>query len=336
VSVPAVPTLGPSTAEPPKAAPNVGAPIVPILPQPTEITQPPLPVKTGDPGQPVVPMKPDFALKPANPENTLNPAGSPVAPVGPPVAGGREVPGGPVDRPKPPEIPFEPTDKYRPTLPPPTVAVPHHRDDNMLNITTSAAFAFLGGALLAAEQAKAAPPLPPIFPLPANAVRADADTDKLKDDLKKANEKIAEGNRKIAELKEQVAKLDELLNGRVDDKGFRLEPNTGAVEQIKKLRDKIDELDREVKSLKTQQQTALKPAIGPTPEARPKGVVKVVNEYPVEISIVINERSYPVAAGTKLEVAVPAGEFSYLLLQSGAPATRSVIKDKEVVTLRIK
>jgi hypothetical protein len=266
-------------------------------------------------------------LKPTIPQNILNSAGPPVAPavpIGPP---GREAPGVPIDRPKPAEAPFEPTDKYRPTLPPPP-AVPNYRDDNMLNITTSAAFAFLGGALLAAEQAKAAPAFPPIAP-PAGAVRADAETDKLKKDLEDAN-------KKIAKLEEQVAKLDELLNGKKDDKGYRLETDPGAVEQIKRLRNKIADLEGEIKGLKAQQQTALKPAVGPAPDARPKGLVKVVNEYPVEISIVVNDKSYRVAPGTKLEVEVPAGEFTYQLLQSGAATTRSAIKDKESVTLRIK
>ena len=41
-------------------------------------------------------------------------------------------------------------------------------------------------------------------------------------------------------------------------------------------------------------------------------------------------------AGTKLDVEVPAGDFTYHLLQSGAAPTKSAIKDKETVTLRIK
>ena len=64
--------------------------------------------------------------------------------------------------------------------------------------------------------------------------------------------------------------------------------------------------------------------------------MKVVNEYPVEISMVINDKSHRIAPGKVLEVKVPAGDFSYQLLQSGAAATRSAIKDKETVTLRIK
>ena len=101
---------------------------------------------------------------------------------------------------------------------------------------------------------------------------------------------------------------------------------------MKELKNQIAKLDAELKALKTQ--TSLKPAI--VPEAKPKGIVKVVNEYPVEISMVINDKSHRIAPNTKIEVEVPAGDFSYQLLQSGAATTRSVIKDKETVTLRIK
>lgn len=338
VPPPALPTLPGNTIEPPKlpvppvvppvAPVGPGSPVVPMLPAPTELTPTPPPIKPTGPVPPLLPVKPDSDLKPTIPGNTLNPPVSPVAPAIPitPPGTGRETPGTPVDRPKPTDPPFGTTDKF--VFPLPTPQVPHHRDDTMLNITTSAAFAFLGGALLAAEQAKALPMLPPapLGALPVANARGDAETDKLKADLKTANDKIAE-------LEKQVKKLTEALNGKVDDKGFRLESDPGAVEEIKRLKNRIAELDTELKTLKGQ--TTLKPPVPPIQEIK-KGIVKVINEYPVEIAIVINEKSYRVAPGTKLEVEVPLGEFTYQLLQSGAPPTKSVIKEKEPVTLRIK
>ena len=203
----------------------------------------------------------------------------------------------------------------------------------MLNITTSAAFAFLGGALLAAEHANALPVLPSVsgVPMPGTAVRAD-EPEKLKD-LDDATWKLAAANKRIDDLEKLVAKLNEQLNGKYD-KGYRLETDPGAVEEIKRLKNKIADLEGDIKALRTQQTTAQKPVI--VPEARPKGTVKVVNEYPVEITILVNDRSYRVAPNTKVEVEVPAGEFVYQLPQSGTALTRSVIKDKETVTLRIK
>ncbi|MBM3983292.1 MAG: hypothetical protein FJ304_24070 [Planctomycetes bacterium] len=331
-ALPALPALPPATAEPPKTLPI--APTVPMLPQPPELAPPLPPLKPADPVRPMLPTKPDSDLKPTIPGITLNPTVPPVAPIAPifppPVGGsGREVPGTPVDRAKPPELPFGMTDKFVFPLPTPHPLVPHHRDDTMLHVSTTAAFAFLSGALFAAEQAKAMPPvIPPgaLIPVPGT-VRADdkADIEKLKKDLEASN-------KKVEDLEKQVKKLTELLTGKKDELGLPANPNEpGAVADVKAMKDKIAALEKELGELK--KQTVLKP---PAQDIKPKGIVRVVNEYPVEITMLINDKTYRVAAGSKLEVEVPAGEFTYQLLQSGQPATKSVIKDKEPVTLRIK
>ena len=201
----------------------------------------------------------------------------------------------------------------------------------MLKVTTTAAFAVLGGALLAAEKANAFPTIPPspVIPLPGSLVKADpqqTEVDKLKLDL-------AAANRKIEALDKQVKLLTELLTGKKDELGQTIPTDPGTVEEIKRLKDKIAALETELRTLKGQ--TSLKPSVG-APEVKPKGIVKIVNEYPVEITMLINSKTYRVAPNTKVDVEVPAGEFTYQLLQSGAAATRSTIKDKETVTLRIK
>lgn len=201
------------------------------------------------------------------------------------------------------------------------------RDDTMRKLTTHTALAILGGALLALEQAHAYPPLPPAstLPTPGLLVKADSEVEKLKSDL-------AEANKRIKSLEEQVAKLTEMLTGKKDDRGFRVESDPGAVEEIKRLKDKITKLEDELRTLRTQ--TALRPTT--PPDSKPMGTVKIINDYPIEVSIVINDKSYRVAPNKVLDVEVPAGEFTYQLLQSGAPATRSIIRDKETVRLRIK
>lgn len=202
----------------------------------------------------------------------------------------------------------------------------------MFNLHYTAALAVIGGAMMSAEQARSAA-LVPVVPapvVPAIPVKADAETDALKADLKKANDKIAA-------LETQVKTLTELLTGRKDLDGKVIPSDPGAVENIKRMKDRIFALETEITTLKSDlknAQTALKPAV--VPEVKPKGVVKVVNEYPVEISMVINDTSYRIAPTKTREIEVPAGEFTYQLLQSGAAATRSSIKDKETVTLRIK
>lgn len=200
----------------------------------------------------------------------------------------------------------------------------------MFKLTTTAAFAVLGGVLLAAEKASALPPVPPLsaIPMPVTLVKdgEKADPEKLKKDLEAAN-------KKIEDLEKQVKKLTELLTGKRDDLGLPLPTDPGAVEEVKRLKDKIKALEDDIAKVKSQ--TALKPSIG-TPETKPMGVVKIINEYPVEISIVVNDKSYRVAPSKVLDIEVPAGDFTYQLLQSGAAATRSVIRDKETVRLRIK
>jgi hypothetical protein len=245
------------------------------------------------------------------------------------------MPGTVVDRPKPVDSNFGSADKFvfpvpvKPVIPNP--AVPTPRDDTMSStLSTTAAFAVLGGAIFAIEKANAFPTLPPsaVVPTPGLLVKADdkMDIDKLKTDLTAAN-------KKIEDLEKQVNRLTDLLTGKREG-GILVNPNApGAVDDVKALKDKIAALEKEISSLKTQ--TSLRPTVT-VPEAKPKGIVKVVNEYPVEISMVINDKSYRVAPNTKLDVEVPAGDFSYQLLQSGAAVTKSVIKDKETVTLRIK
>lgn len=279
----------------------------------------------------MLPTKPDSDLKPSNTPNTLNPNVSPIAPIvpGAPV---REVPGTQVDRPKAPDTVPGPSEKYvfpipaRPATPDPVVLTP--RDDTMYKLTTTAAFAVLGGALMAAEKVSALPAIPPsaLVPVPGALVKAEEKTDaeKLKDALKR-----------IEDLELKVSRLSDMLYGKRDSKGELLDPTSkGALADVTKLKDDLDKLEKELKTLKTAQQTVQKPALAP--EVKPKGIVKVVNEYPVEISMVINGRSYRVAPGTKVEVEVPAGRFTYQLPQSDAAPTDSVIKDKETVTLRIK
>ncbi len=316
-------------AEPQKSlmVPTPPAPVVPVLPSPAGIAPSLPPVQNTEPSQPMLPGKPDSGLNPAIPGNTLNPTPiAPAVPAGfPPTSpGGRDVPALPTNQSKPPELSFGSTDKsvYPAPAGNPLNSTP--RDTAMLNFKQTAALAVLSGAMLTAEQARSAPPVVPM--IPTVSVKADeTETEKLKKDLTAAT-------KRIAELETKVEKLTELLTGKKDSVGITLPSDPGAVEDIKRLRNRIAELDNELKSLKTQ--TALKPAI--VPEAKPKGIVKVVNEYPVEISMVINEKSHRIPPSTKIDVEVPAGEFTYQLLQSGAAATRSVIKDKETVTLRIK
>jgi hypothetical protein len=140
--------------------------------------------------------------------------------------------------------------------------------------------------------------------------------------------------RKLDDADKEIRRLSALLDGKRSENGFRLESDPGAVEEIRRLKERVKTLEAQLDTM--QKSTSLRPpGVG---IVTGKGTVRVVNEYPVVVSIVVNDKSYRVDPGTTLNVEVPAGEFTYQLLASGigATPTRSAIKDKEVVTLRVK
>lgn len=198
----------------------------------------------------------------------------------------------------------------------------------MTHTTAAAAAAVLSGILLgqAEQSARATPPLAAV-PLPAAITTQD------KTELAEVKKQLEESNKSLTAIQNQLKQLNELLNGRRDEKGFRLESDPGLVEELKRLKDRLAIVEEDLKKMKSQ--TTLRPTTPADPRAG-KGTVRVVNEYPVQISIVINGTSHRVAPSKSLDVEVPAGEFTYQLLEAGSGSTKSVIKEKETVTLRIK
>lgn len=243
-----------------------------------------------------------------------------------------EVPGTLVERAKPSERLFPSTEKYE-------FELPHHRasttgDPNVSTVNQTLAAAVLGGLLYASSsQAHAAPPVPAV-PLPARVATDD------KTDLATLKTQIESANTKLADIQKDLKTLTEILKGKKDEKGFPIESDAGLVADMKKLKDTLAALEKELSQLKSQSSSLRPPATGGTgPDIKPvpaKGIVRIVNEYPVQISIVVNGTSYRVAPTKSVDVDVAAGDFTYQLLESGAAPTRSVIKDKETVTLRIK
>jgi len=167
---------------------------------------------------------------------------------------------------------------------------------------------------------------------PAKAVARDtANQPVTNEDIKK---QLDEANRKLTKLQDDVKKLTDLLEGKRDEKGYLVPSDPGMVAELKRLRDRIDDVERTMKS-----STSLRPGtVGPAPlpALTGRGTVRVVNEYPTPVSILINSTNYRVEPNGKLDIDVPVGSFSYHLLQAGIAPITSAIKEKEVVTLRIK
>ncbi|HVL14227.1 MAG TPA: hypothetical protein VM529_16775 [Gemmata sp.] len=178
---------------------------------------------------------------------------------------------------------------------------------------------------------------PPVAPAPA-PVHLTSQTGGRDDktEVAELKKQVEDANRKLTDIQKDLRTLTELLNGKKDEKGYPLPSDPGVVAQLRKLSDKLNDVEKELERMKTQ--TSLRPAspsVSPDPRAG-KGTVRIVNEYPVRISIVVNGTSHRVEPSKSLDVDVPAGEFSYQLLESGAASTKSTIKEKETVTLRIK
>ncbi|HJZ56845.1 MAG TPA: hypothetical protein VKE74_17890 [Gemmataceae bacterium] len=230
------------------------------------------------------------------------------------------VPAAPALRTKPPDGPFAPSEKDvfpvpgagggpHATLP---ITQPTTPGVNPMDLPSQTVFAAVTGVALA------------FSPAPSGlsaAPQEKVDPVELKKQLDATKEKLADAEK-------EIKRLTALLEGKRDETNRPIPTDPGAVEEIRRLKARVEALEAQVNAMKTS--TSLRPTTDG------KGTVRVVNEYPVEVSIVVNDKSYRVAPGTTLNIEVPAGEFTYQLLQTGATATRSTIKDKEVVTLRVK
>lgn len=360
----------------PETRPVPAGPVVP--PPPVGIAPPAPPAKSADPVKPVPPAVPDFSLRPGNDGNSVKPdtqagasapksAALPPVPVGVPAAPASTAPAvappaRPVSRAKPADGPLPPSEKSvfaipvkpevaapapvvgvpapvlpatptaieRPTRSKPTTLAPTPGDDPM-NLKQSALAAALGGALAFPSPAPATFPVPPLpvapAVVPALPVKADPPTRTTDEKLKDIDKKLDE--------------LTELLRGKKDAQGFVLPTDPGLVADVRKLKDELAALKAQMEEMK--KSTSLRPSTGgtTTPAADPlagKGTVRVVNDYPVEITMVVNNNSYRIAPNTKVDITIPVGTFTYQLLSAGAnlAPTSSAIKEKEVVTLRIK
>ena len=368
---PPVPEIPSPQAVPPATAadpviPTI-APIVPVLPPPSilqsappqrEVVPPPLPAKSPESVKSGTVIKPDSDLQGGNTGNTVkteNADGSSAPPLLPmpglevpafpsappvmnpiptppavPVAGSWDRARRPlVDQAKPVETPLENSEKY--VFPIPIAAAPTPGDSTVNRLKQSVAAALLGGlCFVPATTAAAGMPFPAV-PLPRHVGADD------KADIAALKTQVESVDKKLTDIQKDIKQLAELLNGRKDEKGFPLPSDPGIVAEMKKLKDSLAAIELDMTKLKTQSSSLRPPNAGnaSVPSAA-KGIVRVVNEYPVQISIVVNGTSYRVAPSKSMDVDVPAGEFTYQLLESGAASTRSNIKEKEVVTLRIK
>jgi hypothetical protein len=165
--------------------------------------------------------------------------------------------------------------------------------------------------------------------------------------------------KQVADLKAELKTVqdgqkasDTLLYGRTDSSN----PNDGMIRILKSIETKLSDLTLRMDQMEAKVSALGKTTVGsspvagiPTPMSPPpvsspsnppmsssRSVVRIVNEYPVEVSLLINAKSYRVPPNDVRNIDVTAGSYTYELLQSGAQPVTSTIRDGETVTLRIR
>ncbi len=336
LTVPAIPS-GPEIT--PVALPVPSLPTVPsfpMLPVPEVIPTAPMLPKPAEIAQPVVPVVPVLPSVPEKPENTLRPAPMPLtlippapsvpAPLVPePVPAAIEVPRPPrkvgdeiLVAPKPiaieTKVPGPLSLTPLPSPPGDFPMLPIHK--LTLSTALGVALAFTPTSALRAEEPKPG-------------------------ELKTVEESL---KKEIKDLKEELKKSKDLL-GTIDEQVMGRKDGKVMVPADAGLMARMDKLEKAIKSIETKvaslDETLSKRTVGASPSDPAKlaaglGKVKVVNEFATKISIVVNDKSYPLDPAQTKEIEVPMGSFSYLLVADGATKTTSAIKEGETVTLRIR
>jgi hypothetical protein len=147
--------------------------------------------------------------------------------------------------------------------------------------------------------------------------------------------------RSIEDLKKDVESLrksrdsvDDLLYGKADGKS---PIDLGIMRRLSDLDARL----KSVESALARIESALKDPTrtsGYAPGTAPittRSHIRIVNDYPTEMSMMVNGKSYRIAPGEVKILDVPAGSYSYELLHAGSQPKSGTVRDGETVTLRI-
>ena len=165
--------------------------------------------------------------------------------------------------------------------------------------------------------------LPALF---AAAVLVSPAAGQTADDIKKLNDKLDALTKALQELRDG-AKAESVRErvATVDSKIDQLDQDIQAIK--KDLRD----LKRKVDGGST---TALRPEYD-SATFRGQGRVRLINDFPEEMSVLVNGRSYRLLPGQERLLAVPPGDFTYQVLQIHRdPRVRQIAAD-ETKNIRI-
>ncbi len=139
----------------------------------------------------------------------------------------------------------------------------------------------------------------------------------------------------VSELKDYKRQVQDLLQGKADGSSSVLD--AGVLKRLTDLERKLESLEKSVEAVRAIMtrleagSTSLKPSAPAV-----KTAVRLVNDYPSDLSLILNGASHRLKQGEAKTVDVPPGSFTYELIADGATAITRIIRAEETVTLRIK
>jgi hypothetical protein len=159
--------------------------------------------------------------------------------------------------------------------------------------------------------------IPALFAVAALAAPAAGQT---AEDIKKLNDKLDALTKTVQDLKDGMR--SDALREKVTTVDAKIDQLDQDIQAIKKdLRD----LKRKVDGGTT---TALRPEYDAT-AFRGQGRVRFINEYPEEMSVVVNGRAFRLLPGQEKLVPVPPGDFTYQVLNVHRSAQlREIVADQ--------
>jgi hypothetical protein len=182
-------------------------------------------------------------------------------------------------------------------------------------LVMSAVFgAALATAPLRAEDPKAPAPK-------ADASNVQQQLDALKTDLNKLREDVA-----------RLGKLEDVILGTKDGAAGT---NAGLLKRLGDMEETLKQINAKLGQRDANRSTSAY-AGSANSTITTRAHVRIVNDYPTEMSMLINGRSVRLQPGESRTVDVPPGSYTYELLHAGSQPTTSAIKDGETVTLRIR
>ena len=306
---PAVPDLPPVVAVP------VAVPALPPVPAPVRLPAP-MVVPVAAPAAEVAPMprvRPEVARP--MPPVTIDPPAVPEVPAPAAVVVPAPVP---VGVPGPAELSLPPAadgltlrgTPAAPPAPPGESAVP---PTLIKGVRTAVA-----GLAVAAS---AAHPAPAEDPKPMTVPAADR--------VAELEKKLAAQDAKIADQAKTIATLQDEVLGKAEAGSTVLSLR----QQIRTLQDSFQRLQDKYAKLEAKAGPSTTSAFA---VVGPKGVVTLVNEYAVPVTMVLNGTGHRLNPGETKPVEVKAGAYTFELLDAGAGKETKTIADGDAVTLRVK